>query len=97
MAGRPKYLMSCELELLSGRVDPRMPGRGGSAVDFVSGAGVFEGMSPQEFAVGDCLPGLRHGRPASARRRELGIVVGENAVDLSANFCAPFAVECSAA
>lgn len=36
-------------------VGPRMPGLGGAVLNVVGGAIIFEGMSPEAFAVGDCL------------------------------------------
>ena len=63
-------------------VGPRVPGLGGAMLDVVPGAGVFEGMRPEQFAVGDRLLDQRHGRATGAGRGELDAVVGEHGVDL---------------
>lgn len=66
-------------------IGPWMFGLGRAVLDVVRGAGVFEGMCPEEFAVCDGFPDQRHGRAAGAGRRELDAVVGEYGVDFVRN------------
>lgn len=52
-------------------VGPRVPCLGRPVLDVVRGASIFEGMSPEAFAVCDGLLDQWHGRTAGAGRREL--------------------------
>ena len=63
-------------------VGPWVPGLGRAVLNVIGGAGIFEGMGPEEFAVGDGLPDQRDSRAAGAGRGELDTVVGEHGVDL---------------
>lgn len=63
-------------------VGPRMLGLGQTVIDVVLGAGILEGVSPEALAIGHCLLDLRDGVAASARRREVDAIVGENGMDL---------------
>ena len=63
-------------------VGPRVLGLGQPVLDIELGAGIFEGVSPEAFAVGDGQLNVRHGRAAGAWRGEVDAVVGENRVRL---------------
>jgi len=62
-------------------VGPGMVGFGQAVVEVVAGAGVFEGVRPEELARGHGQPDLGHGRTAVARRGEVGAVVRQDRVD----------------
>lgn len=54
-------------------------------IDIVRGAGEFESLRPEAFAIGDGFLDERCGRTASPWRGELDAVVGQNGVGLVGN------------
>jgi hypothetical protein len=63
-------------------IRPRVPGLGGSVIDVAHSAGVIEGMSVEELAVGDSRLDEGHGQTAGTRRREVDAIVGRHGVYL---------------
>ena len=68
-------------------VGPRVLCLGGAVIDVVPGAGEFESMGPEEFAVCDRLFDQWHGRASGARSCELNAIVGKHRMDLIGNGC----------
>ena len=57
-------------------------GLGRTVLDFIAGAGVLEGMGPEQLSAGDRSLDQRNGGTAGTGRRELDAIVGEHRVDL---------------
>jgi len=60
-------------------------GFGRPVIDIVRGAGIFESLRPEAFAIGDGFFDERYGRPASPWRGELDAVAGQDGVSLVGN------------
>lgn len=66
-------------------IGPGMLGLGQAMIDVVLGAGVLEGMRPEQFATLDGQLDFRRGRAGISRRSEVGAVIGKHGVDLIRN------------